>query len=1299
MADTIDTLQLEISSSSQQAEAGIDRLIDALDKLQGSLGGFQKRGLNSFINGMGKLSNVANSVDGDKLTALSNSFEKLTVSLEGLAGAQQQLDPTIKNLQRLAKIDFSKLQIDGGFSGLVGLASGTEAFAKAATSLAAIKPTEINRVTAFLQKLGGAAQSLRAFDGVNVSALKDLGASFASFTSSLAGSEKVPAAVSKIFNSLSQLSASAGNLPAVAAGLQPLSEETLRFIASISSAPVVPAGTASVVTALSGIASAGGKAQKAAGALPGLTQGIAGFVTVLSELPALDDKIVRAIDALSRLSATGGKAGTAARGLQKDIKGLSVTMETFRGSTKKAVGGLGSLAKQLLSMAGIAGGFYALIRGINASITAASDLSEAENVIAQGFGSMSDKIEEFSKTSIEAFGMSELAAKNTAGIFAVMGKSLGLSQDNATDMAVALTALTGDLASFYNVSQDVANTALKSVFTGETESLKRFGIVMTEANLKAFALSKGIDKSISSMTQAEKTQLRYAFVMDAASSAMGDFARTSSGSWANQVRILSQSFQQLAGIVGGGLMAAFLPVIKVINAVIAKIIQLAQTISSFLGSLFGFKKAVIGGGSGLADIADSAGAAAGGLEDAAGGVSDVGGAAGKASKQLNKFVAGWHEVTSMSSEDTSGSGGGGGGVSMPDMTLPSDYTFGLKADDEVSPALERIKKRFLELAGLFKKGFDIGLGDTDVFDSIKENFKSIKESLLDIFTAESVVDAFNEMIDTLVYNAGRKIGAFLSIGATILDNITAGIARYLGTAGERIKQYLVDMFNITAVVDTIVTDFIVAVSDIFTVFRSDDAKQITADIIQIFVDGFMGVTELAAKLGRDLLALILDPITENAEKIKEAIANTLAPIREVFDTLAASFTSTWEEINRMYDEHIQPLFRSLTDGISEIVGTLLDGYSTYIAPTLDSLAAKFSQIWTGSIQPMISNFIGLIGDAADFLKQIWETILKPFIDWVAQKIMPVVAPVLQQMGESVLGLLEQSAESFDGIITAARGLIEFLSGTFSGDWEKAWSGIKTTFSGIWDTLPSSIKDPIEEACRGLTAFLDGTFSGDWERAWEGVKDTFGRIWDAMPDLVKGPIEDIVQFVNDMVAKVGQGIDDLIDKVKDVATGGISGLFSGNGRRGRDGTFSIPAFASGGVVSSPTVALIGEAGSEAVVPLSRNAQWIDAVAQNLTRCLGGPVALDLSIPERPDIGMPMDIDVRRTQQTLQMEFDTMKAEMEYRDQQMQAAMERHTQVLEQVLKQGIILDDNEFTKRYKRSATSYRRRTGVQLGLY
>ena len=194
---------------------------------------------------------------------------------------------------------------------------------------------------------------------------------------------------------------------------------------------------------------------------------------------------------------------------------------------------------------------------------------EAQNVIEQGFGPLIGKIEDFAKTSIQSFGMSELAAKNTAGIYAVMAKSLGVLPDAATDMAVALTGLTGDLASFYNISQDVANTALKSVFTGETETLKKFGIVMTRSNLQAFALAQGINKSVKSMSQAELVTLRYNFVMDAASAAMGDFARTSGSSWANQIRILTEQFKQLGTILGGGLMAVLMPVVKGINALMS----------------------------------------------------------------------------------------------------------------------------------------------------------------------------------------------------------------------------------------------------------------------------------------------------------------------------------------------------------------------------------------------------------------------------------------------------------------------------------------------------------------------------------------------------------------------------------------------------------------------------------------------------------------------------------------------------------------------------------------------------------
>ena len=162
---------------------------------------------------------------------------------------------------------------------------------------------------------------------------------------------------------------------------------------------------------------------------------------------------------------------------------------------------------------------------------------------------------------------------------------MGIAEDAASDMAIAVAGLSGDVASFYNVSQSVADTALQSIWTGETESLKRFGVVMTQANLKQFALNNGLDSNIEKMDQASLTMLRYQYVMSQFGLAQGDFARTS-GSWANQVRILQEQWKQLLGIIGSGLVAVLTPVIQTPNKVIGKVIQFEGITRSF-SQIFG----------------------------------------------------------------------------------------------------------------------------------------------------------------------------------------------------------------------------------------------------------------------------------------------------------------------------------------------------------------------------------------------------------------------------------------------------------------------------------------------------------------------------------------------------------------------------------------------------------------------------------------------------------------------------------------------------------------------------------------
>lgn len=219
---------------------------------------------------------------------------------------------------------------------------------------------------------------------------------------------------------------------------------------------------------------------------------------------------------------------------------------------KKALGGLKAIQNKLDGMASAAKKLTGIIAGAFAvhkivqfgkeAIQLGSDVAEVQNVVDVAFGEMSYKVEEFASSAIQNFGMSTLAAKKTASTYMAMAKNMGLSMDAASDMAITLAGLTGDVASFYNISQDLADIKLKSVFTGETETLKDLGIVMTQANLEAYALNQGITRSIKSMSQAELVTLRYNFVLDQLAMASGDFVRTQD-SWANQTRILSMQWR------------------------------------------------------------------------------------------------------------------------------------------------------------------------------------------------------------------------------------------------------------------------------------------------------------------------------------------------------------------------------------------------------------------------------------------------------------------------------------------------------------------------------------------------------------------------------------------------------------------------------------------------------------------------------------------------------------------------------------------------------------------------------------
>ena len=250
----------------------------------------------------------------------------------------------------------------------------------------------------------------------------------------------------------------------------------------------------------------------------------------------------------------------------------------------RATGGFDASAGKLMSTLASLVSAAAIVKFSKQCITAASDLQEVANVINVTFGESAEIVNKWAKTSAASFGLSETSAKRYIGTYGTMATQFGYTREQAASMGIELTKLTGDVASFYNIDEKLASIKLKSIFTGETETLKELGVVMTEANLNAYALEKGLGKQVKQMTEHEKVALRYSFVMDKLSHAQGDFSRTSDG-WANSVRLLKLNLEnlkieignQLLPVAGQGLAA----INKGLQAISPVLISVAQTVKLY----------------------------------------------------------------------------------------------------------------------------------------------------------------------------------------------------------------------------------------------------------------------------------------------------------------------------------------------------------------------------------------------------------------------------------------------------------------------------------------------------------------------------------------------------------------------------------------------------------------------------------------------------------------------------------------------------------------------------------------------
>lgn len=756
---------------------------------------------------------------------------------------------------------------------------------------------------------------------------------------------------------------------------------------------------------------------------------------------------------------------------------------------KQSFNGLGSAVKKIGLLIGGAFAVGKLVQFGKECVELGSDLTEVQNVVDVTFTTMSDKVNEFAKNAMTSAGLSETMAKRYVGTFGAMSKSFGFSEAQAYDMSTALTQLTGDVASFYNISQDLAYIKLKSVFTGETETLKDLGVVMSQSALDQYALANGYGKTTSEMTEQEKVALRLAFVQKQLSAASGDFIRTSD-SWANQVRVMQLQLQSLKATVGQGLINIFAPVLKVINVLLGKLATLANAFKSFTELITGKKSSgqTSGGGAGLTgnaggvqDTADAYGQAAdnaGKLADSTEDVADATKDAAKAAKgylspldEINRYSIQDASSTASKTPSTSGSGSGGG-TSLPSAVSNVDY--GKVAEGET--ALDKISKSAEKLAKLLKR----------LWKPFQDAWK--KEGKNTISAAQIALSGIAKLAK--------------SVGRSLVEVWTNGTGTTMLTTMLRIAQ------NVLKTIGNIASGF----ADAWN--KNNVGTQIIQNIANALVVVMQFIERIAADTATWAANLDFYPLLESISNLTSAFAPILESIGNVLE---------W-----IYNNIVLPMLKWVIEVGLPTVINLVSKVATFLADH-QSIVEAFGAALIGAFAAakiaglasiIIKNVSGIAMAAKGLISLMTGTGgIMGGIKAIATAIGPGGVFVLAVGACIAIGVLlyknwdkikEMAGKVWDWISNKTRRFVEDIGNKLRGLATKMttiWGNIKASAHQKWNAIWSTVSGFAE---RIKNAIVD---------KFTSAKNTVVDVFNGMRDAIRSVLNNIISVVNGAISKV------------------------------------------------------------------------------------------------------------------------------------------------------------------------------------
>lgn len=847
--------------------------------------------------------------------------------------------------------------------------------------------------------------------------------------------------------------------------------------------------------------------------------------------------------------------------LPKGVKGI-----------KAALSGVKDVVKSLGSTIAAAFSVAAIVKFSKEATSAATAQTEAEK-----------KLETIMRRRMNATDESIQSVKDYASALqqiGVIGDEVQLSGlqelatyvDNPDSLKKMNMAMNDMLAQQYGLNATAENavsiaTMLGKVLDGQTSALSRYGYSFTDAQ----------ERLLKYGTEEQRVATLAEVIGESVGGMNAALAQTPDG----KMKQLKNAFGDVMETAGIALKNFLVPVIDVLNILVQKLAVAANAFKAFSELITGKKT-------------DSAAAAYTGTAEAIEGVTE---ATEDAEKAQKRYTAGFDEIQKIGDTDS----GSGADSTTPGIgalqTAADSVDYGNLAEGEniferINAQIKKVIEQFKKLAGLFKQGFFEGFGDSaTAFADLKEDLESIWNSVGGIFTDSSVQGAATGFAESWSRSAGQVTGAVSRIRLTIVENLVGGIESYLSENSGKIREWLIHVFDIGGELGELFGQFSVDLADVFSVFGSDTAQEITGDVIGIFSDILMGATTFVGEIGLSIIDDIVQAFSDNKERLSEALSGALEGIESVVGG-------------------IQDTVSLVTD---TILPDLVDGFNglmDILSPLGDFLIDVFFDAWENYLNPAIQWFGDVLSDTKDILEQFWNDVCVPFGSFLGSVLAPVVEAlswgfenlwkyVISPLADFIGTVFSKAWEAISAfaqniLIPVLSKVISVLQFLWNNVLSPVVNFLVSTFKPAFEFVLGAIKgfiDTLKNVLSGVFDFITGIFSGDWGKAWEGLKSVFTSLLNG---LIKG--------VNSIISVPFKGINWVLEKIKGID---ILGLKPFNWV-GTINTPQIPLLAQGAVLppNKPFLAMVGDQknGTNVEAPLATIQEAVAAVTGEQTQAI-------------------------------------------------------------------------------------------------